>query len=127
MGMHAFKGVIVGMIGMLVLVSCQKSIELTDSGKSVGLLEKPEEYPQCTLLGDVKSMTLISDKNGYQQSLNNMKNKVAEMKGTHLKVVSSEADELATMIQGVAYRCRLTEEGEIKEVAVERESWMIVE
>ncbi|MGK5092425.1 hypothetical protein WDW89_10495 [Deltaproteobacteria bacterium TL4] len=110
------------------LSSCfQTSIDLTPQGKSVQFLKNPEDYPQCLLLEDLKTMALVGSGNSYQNALNKIRNQVGELNGTHLNIEMSEADQLSTNIWGEAYRCPLTESGQIKGVEKEKKTWLVVD
>ena len=108
----------VGIGGLcFLLVSCyQAAITLTSEGEAVVLFPHPEEYPQCLFIDNFRSMTLSGRDNSYQQALNKIKNKVSIYQGTHLKINTSDTDELVTTIMGEGYRCPLTEDGRIQEM-----------
>ncbi|MBF0278450.1 MAG: hypothetical protein HQM13_11685 [SAR324 cluster bacterium] len=100
-----------------LLASCyQAMITLTPEGERILLFPHPEEFPQCLFVDDFRSMTLSGRENSYQQALNKIKNKVAVYQGTHLKINTSDTDELVTTITGEGYRCPLTEDGRIQEM-----------
>ena len=100
-----------------LLVSCyQATITSTPEGAAVVLFAHPEEYPQCLFIDQFRSMTLASRDNSYQQALNKIKNRVSVYQGTHLKINTSDTDELVTTIAGEGYKCPLTENGRIQEM-----------
>lgn len=104
---------------LLLFVSCYSApIVLTAEGESVQLFLQPEEFPQCLFLDNYRAMTLAARENSYQQALNKIKNKVAIYQGTHLKINTSDTNELVTVILGEGYRCPLTEDGRIQEMRI---------
>lgn len=105
---------------VLALSACHQSTHrLTDLGKEVQLLARPEEYPQCIFIEDFSSLTLAGRENSYQQALIKIKNKVAAYQGTHLTILASDTDELVTRIEGDGYRCPLDEAGQIKNMIID--------
>lgn len=110
----------IGSLSLLLLTSCyQAVIVLTSEGERIQFFPQPEEYPQCLFIDNFRSMTLSGKDNSYQQALNKIKNKVAVYQGTHLKINTSDTDELVTTILGEGYRCPLTEEGRIQEMRID--------
>ncbi len=114
--MKIFKTMGIGGLCLLLASCYQVAITLTPQGKIVALFPHPEEYPQCLFIDNFRAMTLSGRENSYQQSLNKIKNKVAVYLGTHLKINTSDTDELVTIITGEGYRCPLTEDGRIQEM-----------
>jgi len=114
--MKIFKTMGIGGL-CLVLASCyQFATTLMPEGEIVALFPHPEEYPQCLFIDNFRAMTLSGKENSYQKALSKIKNKVAVYQGTHLKINTSDTDDLVTIILGEGYRCPLTEEGRIQEM-----------
>lgn len=102
--------------GIFCLVGCSfPPIQLTDEGRQVQLFFQPEEFPQCFVVGEFKAMALAARGSSYQQALKKIKNKVAIYEGNHLKINTSDTNELVTVITGIGYRCPITDDGAIEE------------
>ena len=125
---NLFLQYMVLLVALLGLGGCTlMEVELSASGKEVKLLKNPEDYPQCRYLGALKTMSLISLGHSYQQTLYKAQNRAAMIRSTHIKLLSTEFDDMTVILKSEAYRCPLTKEGQIEANTLDKASIMIMD
>ena len=114
------------LLTFLMIGGCSpRIVELTENGRLIQRLEDPSQFPQCRQLALIRVLHLNSPHNSYRQAYNDIRNRVANVKGTHLYIESSITNELTTEMRGVPYQCPLNETGQIKDFSVEQQFWAV--
>ena len=85
---------------LLILWGCtQPYVAQTHAGEALGFIPDPSKVDGCRMVSEVNSIGLAGELNSFRHAMNLTRNRLAERGATHLSIVHSKSDPIASVIR----------------------------